>query len=122
MGLHRSSHYGAARRSCRTHSETQRNGRRDSRERKGGRVIFPFRVYNTGRPIPSLGGATLRHKPVISLYAFGPKGVGAAPVLVDSGCDDVILPVTVARRIGVDLTNSPILPFRGVGSLPVPIR
>ena len=78
-------------------------------------MIFPFRVYKTGTPIPSLGGATVRHKPVIPIHVFGPGGVGVVPVLVDSGCDDVILPLTTAKQVGIDLTGAPVVQVQSMG-------
>ena len=85
-------------------------------------MIFPFRVYDTRIPIPSLGGITVRHKPVIPLHVFGPTGMMSVPVLVDSGSDDVILPLVMAKTIGVDLTNAPILQFQSLGGPTIRVR
>jgi hypothetical protein len=85
-------------------------------------VIFPFHAYDTGVPIPSLGGNTVRHKPIIPSRIFGPIGNTSCQVLVDTGCDDVILPLAVANRMGIDLTGAPTLHFQGLGGSPIPVQ
>jgi hypothetical protein len=54
--------------------------------------------------VPSLGGATVRYKPVIPLTVIGPTGQVTRSALVDSGADDVVLPTDIAAHIGVDLS------------------
>lgn len=67
-------------------------------------MIFPIRPYRLMTPAPSLGGSLVRYKPVIPLTIIGPNGQANLPALVDSGADDVVPPVNVAARIGVDLS------------------
>jgi hypothetical protein len=57
----------------------------------------------------------VRYKPVIPLTIIGPNGQTGLPALVDSGADDVVLPVHVAARIGVDLAAALAGQARGLG-------
>jgi hypothetical protein len=78
-------------------------------------LIFPFRPYRLKVPAPSLGGGMLRYKPVISLTVIGPSGQVAHPTLVDSGADDIVFPIQVAGRIGVDLSAAVAGQAQGLG-------
>ena len=66
---------------------------------------FALRCYRVSSPVPSLAGGMTRYKPVIPLTVFGPTGSETPFVLVDTGADDVVLPVHLAQRIGVDLSR-----------------
>ena len=78
-------------------------------------MIFPLRRYFVPNPVPSLGGARIRYKPVLSLAVTGPSGTDCPSALVDSGADDVVLPADIAAAIGIDLTAVPQLQAQGVG-------
>ena len=79
-------------------------------------MIFPFRKYTVPNPVPSLGGGRLRYKPVIPLVVIGPGGRGAPSAIVDSAADDVVLPITLAASLGIDLTQAAQLQALGVGT------
>jgi hypothetical protein len=79
-------------------------------------VIFPLRRFPSRTPIPSLGGATARYKPLIPALVIGPIGQVGCQVLVDSAADDVVFPVSLAQQIGVDLTAAVQGQARGVGA------
>jgi hypothetical protein len=66
-------------------------------------------------PIPSLGGATARYKPLIPLTILGPKGQWNPHVSVDTSADDVVFRVATAARLGIDLSRAPQLRASGVG-------
>jgi hypothetical protein len=68
---------------------------------------FTYRPYPTRRPAPTLGGLSIRYKPVLTVTATTPAGSWVHPCLVDSGADDSIFPETTARRLGIDLTTAP---------------
>jgi hypothetical protein len=83
---------------------------------------FTLRGYRSPTPIPSLGGSTIRYKPVIPMTIIGPRSQETPFVLVDSGSDDIVFPMALARRIGVDLSQAPQRHSQGVGtSQPVPV-
>jgi hypothetical protein len=83
---------------------------------------FPMRAFRLPTPIPSLGGGTIRYKPVIPITVIGPRSQETPLVLVDQGSDDIVFPSVLARRIGVNLSGAPQRQSQGVGtSKPVPI-
>lgn len=56
-------------------------------------MIFPYIPLPTQRPIPSLGGAKVRHRPLIPIQLMGAPGAAASLVrdgCVDSASDDTI--------------------------------
>lgn len=77
---------------------------------------FNLRSYRSPTAIPSLCGAVIRYRPVISLTVVGPSGKEAPYALVDTGSDDVVFPMDLANRLGIDLTNAPQRQAQGVGS------
>ena len=80
-------------------------------------MIFVLRRYLVPNPIPSLGGARIRQKPVVPLRIIGPTGDYIPNGLVDSAADDVVFPLDAAARIGIDLSQAPQLQAQGVGSV-----
>ena len=83
---------------------------------------FTLRTYRSSTPIPSLRGSTARSKPIIPMTVIGARAQETCFVLVDTGSDDVVFPVALAQRIGVDLSRAPQRHSQGVGSVqPVPI-
>src|SRR5947209_19817350 len=58
-------------------------------------------------PVVSLGGRTVRLKPVVTITVIGPTGQDSRPILLDSGADDVVFPMPVATRLGVQLAGAP---------------
>lgn len=76
-------------------------------------MLFPFRPY----PPPGTGSPLLpRDRPILDLRVHGPAGSVETPVLVDTGADDVILPVDLVGRLGLNLTQARPRATRGVGS------
>jgi hypothetical protein len=65
--------------------------------------------------IPSLGGAAVRHKPLIPLTIIGPKGGWSPYVSLDTSADDVVFRLGTAARLGIDLSGAPQLRASGVG-------
>jgi hypothetical protein len=83
---------------------------------------FTLRAYRSPSPIPSLGGGTIRYKPVIPMTVIGPRSQETPFVLVDPGSDDIVFPAALAQRIGVDLSQAPHRQSQGVGTpQPVPV-
>jgi hypothetical protein len=68
-------------------------------------VIFAIPQFPTLQPIPSLGNQFLRRKPIIPIVAVGPTRQLVGDVLVDTGADDIVLPLDWAKRIGIDVNK-----------------
>jgi hypothetical protein len=66
-------------------------------------VFFRFRPH----PLPGTGSPLLpRDRPILDLHIHGPAATRKVEALVDTGADDVILPVDLARPLGLDLTQA----------------
>lgn len=74
----------------------------------------------TKGPVPSLGGAMLRHRPILPVGVFGPLGLRFFDGCVDCGSDDTIFPLSLARKLGIDLTGAPQGEAHPVGGAIVP--
>lgn len=83
---------------------------------------FPYQIYPMNHPVYSLGGRYARPRPVISVSLIGPTDTRAKDALLDTGSDDTLFPETLATKIGVDLSNAPLLLGSGIGGQPVPVR
>ncbi len=57
-------------------------------------------------PVPSLGGAHVRYRPVTTVQLNGPGGTKVRDALLDTGADDTIFPVSLAQLLGIDLTQA----------------
>ena len=83
---------------------------------------FPYLVSSVSRPVYPLGGATVRHYPVLATV------IGTAAIrhikdgLVDSASDDTIFPLSVARQLGIDLRNAPVGDARPVAGATLSYR
>ena len=77
---------------------------------------FPLKSFRSPTPVPSLGGALFRPKPIITIRVTGPTGGVFREVVVDTGADDVVFPFDLAARIGVDLTAASMRQASGVGA------
>lgn len=78
-------------------------------------MIFPLRRFPSSTPVPSLGGSFWRDKPLVPIKVIGKAGEYDRLILVDSGADDVVFSLDVARRIGVDLQSAAQRQAQGVG-------
>jgi hypothetical protein len=67
---------------------------------------FPYLALPSRRPIPPLGGSQVRHRPVIPVHLFGPNGSRLLGANIDSGSDDIVFPLHLARHLGIDLSNA----------------
>ncbi|HXG09574.1 MAG TPA: hypothetical protein VNK04_07275 [Gemmataceae bacterium] len=68
---------------------------------------FRYKLVRAGRLIPSLGGRTVRPRPLVDVTVIGPIGSRVRPALLDTAADDTILPESLAVLIGVDLSTAP---------------
>jgi hypothetical protein len=84
-------------------------------------VIFPYLPLPTRSPVPSLGGATVRYRPIVSMRIFGSLGSRLYDGCLDSASNDTIFPLSLARKLGIDLDRAPQGTAHPVGGMTVPI-
>ncbi len=85
-------------------------------------MIFHCLQLPTNKPVPSLGGSLMRHRPIVAVQVFGPLGSRVIDGCVDCGCDDTIFSLSVARRLGIDLQGAPQGQAQSVGGPAVAYR
>ena len=83
-------------------------------------MIFPYLPLPTKAPVPSLGGAMVRYRPIVPVAVFGPLGSRLLDGCVDCGSDDTIFPMSLARKLGIDLTGAPQGEAHPVGGTIIP--
>jgi hypothetical protein len=83
-------------------------------------VIFSYLALPTKSPVPSLAGATVRYRPIIPIRMFGPLGSRLLDGCLDSGSDDSVFPLSVARKLGIDLTGAAQGEAHPVGGAKIP--
>ena len=83
-------------------------------------MIFPYLPLPTKVPVPSLGGAMVRHRPIVPVRVFGPLGSRLIDGCLDCGSDDTIFPLSLARKLGINLTGAPQGEAHPVGGKAVP--
>jgi hypothetical protein len=83
-------------------------------------VIFPYLPLPTKAPVPSLGGATVRFRPIVSIRVFGRLSSRLYDGCLDCVCDDTIFPLPLARKLGIDLTGAPQGQAHSVGGMILP--
>ena len=83
-------------------------------------MIFAYMPLPTKGPVPSLGGTMMRYRPIVPVGVLGPLGVRLVDACVDCGSDDTIFPMSLARKLGLDLTGAPQGQSHPVGGAIVP--
>jgi hypothetical protein len=83
---------------------------------------FPYRRFRVKQPLLTLGGRRERPRPVIGVTVIGPADSRYIHGLLDSGSDDTIFPETLAVKLGIDLTNAPVMDAAGVGMITYAVR
>lgn len=81
---------------------------------------FPSLPLATRQPIPSLGGAQVRYRPILSVRLFGPSGSRLFDGCLDSASDDTIFPQALALSLGINLTGAPKGESRPVDGIAIP--
>jgi hypothetical protein len=74
----------------------------------------------TRKPVPSLGGALARHRPIVPIRIVGPLASRLLDGCLDSGSDDTVFPRSLARKLGIDLTGAPEGEAHPVGGARIP--
>jgi len=69
-------------------------------------VKLPYMPIPAKKPVPSLGGALARYRPVVAVRLTGPGGSKIRDGLLDSGADDTVFPEALAGELGIDLANA----------------
>ena len=62
----------------------------------------------TKAPVPSLGGAMLRHRPILPVGVFGPMGLRFVDGCIDCGSDDTIFPLSLAHKLRINWLELPL--------------
>jgi hypothetical protein len=83
-------------------------------------VRFPYVALPTRRPVYPLGGALVRHRPLVAIEVRGPSGGRSLTATIDSGSDDTLFPAYLAPRLGIDLAHAPTGEAGAVGGTPIP--
>ena len=76
----------------------------------------PYVLFVASTPQPSLGGGSVRARPILPVRVYGPAGDTLIDGFLDTASDDVILPAWVAPVIGIDLLPDHLV-GRGSGKL-----
>jgi hypothetical protein len=83
---------------------------------------FSYKQLPAKAPVPSLGGRTVRPRPLLWVTLLTPAAVRLRHCLLDTGSDDTVFPESVAAQLGIDLTNAPIGEASGMGLATATIR
>lgn len=81
---------------------------------------FPYLPLATRQPIPVLGGAQVRFRPILSVRLFGPSSSRLFDGCLDSASDDTIFPHALAHSLGIDLAGAPRGEARPVDGVAIP--
>ncbi len=68
---------------------------------------FRYILIPRRSPIPSLGGRSVRPRPLVDVSVIGPTATRVRPAILDTGADDTVFHDSLAAVIGIDLTNAP---------------
>lgn len=69
-------------------------------------MIIPYVPGRSIQPIPSLGGALTRWRPITAIRMTGPSNTWLCDGLLDSGADDTVFEEDLAALVGVDLSQA----------------
>ncbi len=78
-------------------------------------MILPYIPGQSPVPVPSLGGASVRHRPIVSARIHGPHQSLLLDGQLDTGAEDTILPERYAPRLGLNLSARPRLSLHLAG-------
>jgi hypothetical protein len=66
-------------------------------------VKLPYLAVPAKRPVPSLGGGLIRHRPILAVRLTGPADTKLRDGLLDTGSDDTVFTESLALLLGIDL-------------------
>jgi hypothetical protein len=84
-------------------------------------VKVPYLPAQAIAPLPSLGGALIRPRPVMVVRITGPGRAWLRDGLLDTGSDDTVFEDKIAALIGVDLSQAEERDL-GIVGRPQPVR
>jgi len=64
---------------------------------------YPYLTYPF---VDERGRIIVIKRPIVEIEVFGPKGVASVLALIDSGADRSLFHISVAQRVGLDLTGA----------------
>jgi len=70
-------------------------------------VIVPYMAVSTRLPVPSLGGISIRYRPVLAVRLTGPQDTTLVDGLLDTGADDTVFEEWHATYMGIDVRQAP---------------
>jgi hypothetical protein len=80
-------------------------------------VRFPYLPLPTKVPVPSLGGASVRYRPIVPVRIIGPLGLRLYDGCLDCASADTIFPISIANMLGIDLRGAARGEARPVGGV-----
>ncbi len=83
-------------------------------------MIFPYLPLPTKGPVPSLGGACVRYRPIVPVRVIGPSAARFFDGCLDCASDDTIFPLSLARTLGIDVTGAAQGEAHPVGGIRIP--
>jgi hypothetical protein len=78
-------------------------------------MIFPYIKVPTKEPVFLLGNVYYRFRPLIRVRVAGPIRMKHVWATLDSGSDDTLFPLELAKYLGVHLTSAPTGAANAVG-------
>jgi hypothetical protein len=85
-------------------------------------LTFAYHRLRTRQPIHPLGGVMYRPAALVHVTVFGPAGSSVERGRLDTGADDTVFPVSLAARLGIDLTSAPVGGGRAASGAVIPVR
>jgi hypothetical protein len=75
---------------------------------------YRYKLERVSQPLLTLGGRSVRPRPVINFTLVGPGGAWVTEGLLDTGADETVFPEFFAAKIGLDLSAAPTGTVSGV--------
>jgi hypothetical protein len=75
---------------------------------------FSYSPIRTVAPVPSIGGRTARPPPIVCVTVVGPSDSQPIDAIIDSASDETLFDESVAKTIGINLSQSPLAGVSGI--------
>jgi len=70
-------------------------------------MLFRYHQVRMHHTLASLGGRTVRPRPLVDVAVLGPSSTSTRTALLDTGADITLFTERLATLIGIDLTSAP---------------